>query len=400
MVGQMMQPAERVVITGLAASTCCGVGIEPLFQRFARGLRSNADSEADFSSQTNGFKKFAKISLDIRDLVRKTRTDNLLTQHVLAAVECDLGTQISQWNEEIKGNVGVVLGNTSGHVKQYLKYYMTATREGYEFVNPMHFPATLLNYSTVQLNNAFSLRGSSTTISSGFSAGFEAIGYAALQLKLGREQLMLAGGIEEMNDLILGILHREAFSKLEGIQPLSKGDRTTPGEGVGILMLESLLRAEREGRKPFGEILGYGNCKGDAKTGDLHRIAAAALYRALQQADLGVGDIEAIFPSANGNPAVDGFELRVLKEVFGSRLQSIPLYPIESIIGECFTAAGPLQCIAATYALHMETDPTKHPQTRANGLLLPNTISPCRMALVSSLGFDHTFSAMIIGKVN
>lgn len=392
----------QIVITGVAASTCYGIGVEPLYKRLAQGFQYRSRSGQSFDAQGNGFKQFRKISHDVTDLLRKTRTNNRLTHHVLAAVDFELGPEIRSWQADVRANVGTALGNSSGNFKPYFKFFYTARQEGYLFVNPTHFPTTLLNYSTVQLNNGFSLNGSSTTISSGFAAGIDAIGYAVMQLRLGKEKIMFAGGIEEINDFNLSFLKSDrAISPSGFIHPFKKNrDGTVPGEGVGILMLETKNNAEDAGRKSLGEIKGYD--KGHGRIEDSEQVlvnkACQVIRRALDSAEIQPGDIQAIFPSANGSVPQDEFERSVLKATFGANLNQIPIYPVKSILGESFTASGPLQCIAAIYAM---TEATADRQSANNvpgsgGLCLPAQINRCQNALVYSFALDRSFSALVI----
>lgn len=402
----MIVPSSRIVVTGVAASTCCGVGVERLFRRLARGFPGHERPQPEGGATSNSFKKFAGLSHDVSDLIRKTRTDDLLTQHVFAAVDCDLGATLRPLDEDLQARTGVVIGNSSGNFQSYFTYFATATKEGYEFVNPMHFPSTLLNYSTVQLNNAFSLKSSSTTISSGFAAGLEAIGYAASRLQAGKDKILLAGGVEEINHLILALLAREKTISTSGlVQPFqAERDGMIPGEGVGILMLETLHEAHQDGKTVLAEILGYGSANGTRQIGSpfSHQKAADAIYQALEQADMTPDDVEAIFSSANGSIEGDTFDLQVLQHVFGSSLASIAVYPIKAITGDCFTASGPLQCIAAIYAMtstqknHNSGMHTAH--GGPEGMLLPDTIRACTNALIYSFGLDQSYAALVLGK--
>src|SRR5688500_16740077 len=192
-------PSERIAITGTAASTWLGVGTSHRLGRLSEGLwrRPYDIGEA-------GAKRFPPLTHDITDLIRKTRTDHELTRQLFAAVDCDLGADLAPLDNDSKARAGVVIGNSSGHLPSYLAYYTTAMQEGYERVNPVHFPATLVNYSAAQLSSGYSLQGSGTTISSGFSAGLDAIGYATLRLRRGQDNLILAGGIEALNPYNLG----------------------------------------------------------------------------------------------------------------------------------------------------------------------------------------------------
>ena len=89
----MSGSADRIFITGMAASTCCGLGKAALFRRLKRGPRSAVASAQN--SKGGGDQqsfRFPPITVDISDYVRITRTENELTRQLLAAVACDLHT--------------------------------------------------------------------------------------------------------------------------------------------------------------------------------------------------------------------------------------------------------------------------------------------------------------------
>jgi 3-oxoacyl-[acyl-carrier-protein] synthase II len=397
-------PSKRVAITGTAASTWLGVGTSHLFGRLSEGLWARP-----YDICEAGAKRFPPLTYDIADLIRKTRTDHELTRQLFAAVDCDLGADLAPLDNDSKARAGVVIGNSSGHIPSYLAYYTTAIQEGYERVNPVHFPATLVNYSTAQLSSGYALQGSGTTISSGFGAGLDAIGYATLRLQRGQDHLLLAGGIEALNPYNLGLLKRHDAVSVSGrMRPLHEDrDGIVAAEGIGVLQLEPLLRAQQAGhKKVLGEVLGYHAASGYRRKGEavgFDRIVSA-ISQLLQMAELSPGDVEAIFPSANGSIMGDALEARVLRHLFGAHLDRIPIYPVKALVGECFTAAGPLQCMAALYALTLppslprETPPTS--VSGIDGLLLLDTIVPCRKALIYSMGLDGTFAALILGKVD
>ena len=396
---------ERVVITGMAASTCCGLGVDKLFKKFGKGVHPRLSRNVTGTNNKHS-KEFTEIRHDISKLLRTTRTENRLTCHLLAAIDHDLGGHLSKLDEQQRSRTGLVIGNTSGNYTPYQCFYETATQNGCDSVNPVHFPATLLNYSTVQANNAFSLRGSSTTVSSGFSAGLDAIGYGAMRLRLGKEDRVLAGGVEEVNDHNLGFLKDEqALSSHGVIRPFgTQRGGTIPAEAVSVLLLEPLPAARNGNRRILGEILGYGTVKGNPRKGtecQLRRMVETTL-QVLKAADLDRGEVEAIFPSANGTIKGDDLERKFLEDVFGSYLNSVPLYPIKTIVGECFTASGPLQTLAGIYGISQAGQTERKPPEKVEetkDVLLPDKITPCQKALVYSLGLDFSFSVLVLGKM-
>jgi len=168
--------------------------------------------------------------------------------------------------------------------------------------------------------------------------------------------------------------------------------------------LEPLPAARNGNRRILGEILGYGTSKGNPRKGNeyqLQRMVETTL-RVLKTAGLDIAEVEAIFPSANGTIKGDDLERKFLEAVFGSYLDSVPLYPIKTIVGECFTASGPLQSMAGIYGIaqagQIEQKPAQKDEGK-KGVLLPDKIAPCQRALVYSLGLDDSFSVLVLGKI-
>ena len=109
-------------------------------------------------------------------------------------------------------------------------------------------------------------------------------------------------------------------------------------------------------------------------------------------------DIDAVFSSANGTTAGDELELVVLRRIFGDRLGSIAVYAIKSVVGECFVASGPLQCIAAVYAINHGKLSTGQGSRSSNGSLPAVRLGRCTRAHVLCVGLDQTYSAMVLGR--
>ncbi len=406
----MTEARGHAVITGIAASTWLGTGIEPLFQAFAEGLYARRPSaESPSQSHPGGAEPaplgFRPVTLDASHLLRKTRTDDRLAIQLLKAIEADLSGAISKLGDAERAQTSVVLGNTSGCVDAYLRFYAKGTREGPRAVNPVDFPTTLPNYQAVQVSSAFSLAGANATLGSGLSAGLDAVGYAAARLASGKERFSLAGGAEASNEVNRTLLPRSELLVYAGLpRPLREDRRgTVLAEGVGILYLERRSSRERQGGG-LGAILGYASAAGaaDAGSDDLRRRGVDTLTHALRGSGLGAADVDAVFPSANGSRRGDALELDILREVFGRRLRTLPIYPAKAVFGECLTASGPLQCIAALSAMHHGRASARGRSLRAvgkgDGVRLADRFERCECALVYTVGVDHTVSALVIGK--
>ncbi len=386
----MSDRSARILVTGVAASTRCGVGVGPFFARLERNLSSNgAPSEGDRY-------RFPPITTDISEYVRITRTENELTRQLLAAVAADLTQTIEAMEASDRERMGIVIGNTSGNYAAYRQFYLTGLNLGYIRVNPAHLPGTLINYQAVQLSNALGIKGQSTTLSSGSSCGLDAVGHAAMRLRLGKDESMLAGGIQEISEYDRRFLRsRRLLSPTGCVRPYAASrDGTIPGEAVGLLLL-SRDRGRGDGQG-LAEVLGWAGAVGGL-TGEPAARVAQVIEESLEMARLRPEDIDAVFSSANGTSA-DELELGVLRRIFGDRLGSVAVYAIKSVIGECFAASGPLQCIAAVHALNHGEPPADRGAAPSKGFLPAVRLGRCTRALVLCVGLDHACSAMVFGR--
>lgn len=293
-----------VVVTGLAASTRFGLGVAAL-----RGGLEAADpcgpSPIDAPS-------WPEITTDIDPLLRATRTRHEPTIALLAAVEEGFGEAIRGWSDEARGRTGIVLANTSSGLAPYVHMYETGSTDGPRAVNPAEFPCTMLNYPATQLARAFALTGPNTTVSSGASAGWQAIEHAADRIRARDEPVCIAGGLEV----------RPPRAPVE--------DGTPPyTDAIGLLMLA--CADERRGETALARLAGWASIHGRPKDP-----AAAAIEAALARAGLVRRDVAVVVTDDAGSiPELEGADHRSLAPT----------------VGRTLAAAAPLQCVVAVDAL-------------------------------------------------
>jgi len=393
-----MNVDPRVVVTGAAADSCCGLGSEVFWERLSNGTSVNAEE------RSGTLRRFTPSGV-VSCRKRKIRADHPFAARLTDAIQHDLGQFLEGLETEEKERVGVALGSAYGHLRSYFAYYQTGTEKGYRFVNPRHFPFTAPNYCTVEVNDVYSLWGSSTTIGSGLSAGLEAIGYATAAIRRGQESAMLAGGMDELNDYNQHRLQAAGLCSSSGVvRPFAPNrDGTVAGEGIGVLLLQSEEEARRSGRQPLAEICGYaGGCGVHWTDGNACRKAVRVIRQALTAAGLECSDVDVIFPSANGTITGDAFELALLCELFGKDLPSILVCPVKALVGECFAASGVLQCLGAVYAVGRAPEGlSSYVSSPCDGteLRIAERIHRRSTALVYSAGYDGTFSALVVRRL-
>ncbi len=164
---------------------------------------------------------------------------------------------------------------------------------------------------------------------------------------------MLAGGAD-----ILSPFYYEALTKFralspldgnpEGCRPFDKaGNGAVVGEGCGLLCLESLASALKRGRRPYCEITGVG--MGSSPTAPMdwpHDPAGAArtVRRALGNAGLAAGDIQAVSAVANGGSVLDATEAAAYEELFAGAGDGPWITSLKGAVGESFSGGGIRAC--------------------------------------------------------
>jgi len=212
-----------------------------------------------------------------------------------------------------------------------------------------------LCYSFKRLYDEYHLKGPFITVSTACSSGNDAIGIATRLLKAGYADIIVAGGVEVINELaIAGFLSLQAITDTL-VRPFDRNrNGFAPSEGAAFLVLESEDSMRKRGVMPYAEVVGYGN------RADAHHLTAphrearglvAAIKKALKDASLSAEDIDYI--NAHGTATVynDLMETKAIKKVFGNRAYSVPVSSIKSMLGHSFGAAGVIEAICCVMVL-------------------------------------------------
>lgn len=348
---------KKIAITGLGVISPLGTGRD----KFWSGLREGrtgfkeitlfdtspfavkvAGEISDFDAQAFLGKK------GLRELDRSTRL--VCSAARLALDDAGLGI-----NDAKSDQVGVSIGATFGSLHSISQFDRVGLTEGPRFVNPSHFPNTVINSPASQVSIRFGIKGFNTTISTGFCAGMDSLIYACDFLRLKRVEAVLAGGVEELCEEtfqgfhILGCLSGSDGSE----QVCCPFDRRRNGvvlsEGAAVMVLEDLAAARKRGADILAVMLGYGTAFDPMPTSGngLSRAISAALTDAGCSAD----KVDYISSCANSSLELDRLETSVIKEIFGERSWQIPVSSIKSMIGESFSASGSMSLTSAVGVL-------------------------------------------------
>ncbi len=344
---------QRIVITGVGVVAPNGIGKEEFWKNCRAGvsgikpitLFDVSKYRCRYAGEISNFQP--EKYLGSKGLRNLDRTTLLALVAAKLAIE-DSGLSITDDN---RNDIGVVLGSTMGSVHSISEFDMEGLREGPRYVNPAHFPNTVINSPASQVAIRFGLKGLNTTISTGFTASLDAMGYAMDMLELGRAKILLVGGVEE-----LCIQTYLGFYKLgmltvarNGLAPnLSDSRGTVIGEGAAFFVLETEESAKSRKADCRAKVLGYGTSFATSKT---HRFQpqphsfVEAIQEALNQAGVEAKDIAEVQRCSNGVRIFDENEDIVFNQVFNG------FKPVEAraaqFWGESFSADGALRTALA-----------------------------------------------------
>jgi len=352
----------KAVITGIGVLSAIGQGKDAYWEALRRGATGvrpitlfdtatfrvkNGGEIADFDAVAYLGKK------GLRELDRSTRL-------VCSAAKLALDDSRLEVSEANTRSMGVSIGTTFGSLHSISQFDRSGLIEGPRFVNPSHFPNTVINSPASQVSIRFTIKGFNTTLSTGFCAGLDALSYAADFIRLGRADAVLAGGVEELCEETFRMFHDLGYlSGMSDAEPVSRPfdagrDGFVLSEGSAVLVVEDEEHARSRGADILALILGHGNAfdpEADSTFERAGRGLKTAIVQALEEAGVRPKDVGYVCSCANGTPGLDRMEARVLKEVLGEDAQRVPVSSIKSMIGETFSASGALAVSAAVGAI-------------------------------------------------
>jgi len=361
---------RRVVITGMGCVTPLGSGADCFWQSLVTG-RSGVDRLNLFDPQPYG----TKIAGQVRDF---RPADFLSQREITGSPRCvhfalaSARMAIENSRLSLKGmdtsRVGVFVGTSVGTAEYLAENHAVFLEKGIRRVHPL-FPA--LSYSGVvatQLAIALGTRGPAMCISSACTSATDAIGIAWMHIRQGLIDRAVVGGTDAPLTPILfaafdrlGLMSRENDNPARASRPFAADrDGFVMSEGAGVCILEAAEVASERGAPAFAELAGY------AATSDgFHPFSplstgeegVRAIRLALDQAEIAPEQVDYVSAHAIGSRSNDPIELDILHNVLGDSIPRVPVSAIKSMTGHTMGAAGALELIACTLAIHTQTLP-------------------------------------------
>lgn len=413
---------RRVVITGFGCVTPIGIGRDNFWASLENG-KSGIKRIESFDVSTSAVKIAAEINdfdweaeLNIKDRKHVPRTVPLALKAAREAVK-DAKIDTENLTLAEKQNFGVVLGTGGGGLafteKQYV-YWLTG--EAHK-ASVYTIPSSTHGGLSSELSMIFGLHGLSHIVSTGCTSSTDAIAYAAQHISLGKQNMMLAGGVDA--PIARGIL--EGFNLMtvltrdfndapeKASRPFDKQrSGIVLAEGAWIFVLESLESALARNAEIYAEISGYGSTC-DA----YHRVRleengvepARAMNLAMKDAGVSPEEISYVNLHGTSTQLNDRIETQAIKNAFGEHAYNLKTSATKSQIGHPQGASGAAGIGAALLAIKKGIiAPTINLDDQDEACDLDYTPifsqkAEINTALCNCIGFGSKNSALILQKI-
>ena len=270
------------------------------------------------------------------------------------------------------------------------------------------FPGLLGNVVAGRISKQFDLGGTNCVVDAACASSLSAINLAGLELATGRSDMVVTGGVDTFNDIFMYM----CFSKTPALSPSgdarpfdAKGDGTTLGEGLGMVVLKRLADAERDGDRIYAVIRGVGSSS-DGKGEAIYAPSASGQQKALRAAYREAGvtpdSIELLEAHGTGTKVGDAVEVSALREVYGEADRPwCALGSVKSQIGHTKAAAGAAGLIKAALALYNKVLPptikVNEPLPEVTGGRTPFYINTDKRPWISAEGHPRRAAVSAFG---
>jgi 3-oxoacyl-[acyl-carrier-protein] synthase II len=294
--------------------------------------------------------------MDKKDARRVDRFTHLIIAAARQA-EADSGLDISKEADRVGASIATGIGGLGS----FQTAYYTLLEKGPDRINPFAIPSIIPNLGAGWVSIELGTRGPLMSECTACAASNMAIGDATDAIRLGRADVMIAGGTEAaVNEVgIAGFAAMRALSQrnddpTHASRPFdAERDGFVMGEAGAALVLEELEHAKARGAKIYAEVAGYG-LSSDAKhitepdpTGPVN-----AFKMALRDAGVTPEDIDYINAHATSTPVGDSSETQMLKYALGEEVAyKVPVSGTKGATGHCLGAAGAIEATFTVLAI-------------------------------------------------
>jgi 3-oxoacyl-[acyl-carrier-protein] synthase II len=362
---------RRVVVTGLGAITPVGNDVATTWRALVEGQSGAAtitkfdpsNFPVRFACEVKNFDPSAYM-----ERKEAKRADPFTQYAVSCAVQAMQDAGLSNGASYDPDRTGVIIGSGIGGLKTFEEQHDVYRERGPNRISAFFIPMFISDIAAGIVSMRFNAKGPNYATVSACATSAHAVGDAFRTIQYGDADVMITGGSEAtVTPMAIG-----GFSNMKALSERNDSPATASrpfdatrdgfvmGEGGAVLILEELEHARRRGARIYGEIVGFG------ATGDAYHLTAPApdgegaqraMRRAMEDAGLGLGDVQYINAHGTSTPANDLNETKAIKAVFGDNAADLSVSSTKSCTGHMLGAAGAIECIVSIMAVKECTVP-------------------------------------------
>ena len=391
---------EKIVITGLGAVAPNGNSVDEFWTSLTAGI-SGIGPITCFDPSGHRVKIAGELSgFEPESVLDPKEIRKLDPFSVYALVATDEAVTMAGVNPEKLNldRVGVTIGTGVGGIQTLEDQHSTIENRGARRVSPQFVPKMIANIAGGHLSIRWGFQGPNQTVTSACASATDAIGLAMRLIIAGDADMMITGGTEaSITPLtIAGFANMRALSQSNdeperASRPFDNDrDGFVLGEGAGMLVIETEGHAKNRGASILAELAGYGS------TDDAFHItqppaggtgALKAMERAVQDAELGLNEIDYINAHGTSTPFNDKNESSAIAKLFKNHSSQLKVSSTKSMTGHLLGAAGGIEAVASVKTILEQT--------------LPPTINyetpdpDCTLDYVPNTAQTHTVNAVL-----
>ena len=401
---------NRVVVTGMGIVSSLGANKLEVLESLRSAKSGIAFSEKYKEMGLRSHVHGSIPEIDTSEIIDRKMLRFMADAAIYNAVALDEAIKESGLSPEMISHerTGLIMGSGGASNQNVVESADILRERGIKRVGPYRVPRAMGSTTSACLSTLFKIKGINYSISSACSTSAHCIGNAMEQIQLGKQDVVFAGGGEELDwSLTMLFDAMGALSSKFNDSP-SQASRAFDADrdgfvisgGGGALVLESLDHAQARGAKIIAELVGYG------ATSDGHDMVAPSgegAKRCMEIATASVnGAIDYINAHGTSTPVGDVKELGAIKEVFGDKIPLIG--STKSLSGHALGAAGVNESIYSLLMLQndfvAESVNIENLDIEATGMPIVRETKDVKLSRVlsNSFGFGGTNACLVFEK--
>lgn len=399
---------KRIVVTGIGVISSIGIGKRDFWGNLIKGKSGiseitsfdTSDYPTHLGGEVKGFNPNSFI--DNKSVNRMGRASCLAVSSAKLAIE-DAALSLEGLNRE---RIGVALGTTMGESQVLEKLNEAWFRRGNDAIDAdliLRYPANVIPANVAK---EFGFKGPNYIIPTACAAGNYAIGYACDLIKLGRAEIMLAGGVDAFSRIAFMGFNRLLAVAPDKCRPFDKNRKgMMVGEGAGMVVLEDLENAIKRGVDIYAEVAGYGlSCDAHHMTAPFNEGIREAIEKALVASGISPDKVDYFNAHGTGTSANDREECLAIKKAFGRHTGKLAVSSIKSMLGHTMGAASSIEAIACALSVKNDIVPPtinyETPDSECDIDCVPNVSRKMKVtiALNNASAFGGNNAVLILKK--